>query len=116
MDGTTDYDKLPKDNESLVEILSPKVLGSPISIVTDVHIDMILRPPDIFSFLDINSESGDSDMHSDLSIYESSVYDHYTITKLHSSTTVIDSAATSATTTTSTNVDSGIDSHNKFSV
>ena len=91
-----------------------------ISIVTDVHIDMILRPPDIFSFLDINSETGDSDIHSDWSC-ESPVYDHYTTTKLHSSTTVIDSAATSATTTGSTNVDSanidsGIDSHNKYSV
>ena len=115
LDGTADYDKLPKDNVSLVETISIKskdMLGSMISVVTDVNIDMILGPPDspIFSFLD--SESGDTDMDSNCSGVS---YGHYTTTKLQTST-IIDSAATSATTTSSTNVDSGIDSNNKFSV
>lgn len=107
-----DYDKLPKDDVSLVEMISIKsndVLGSRISIETNIHIDMILKSPvpatDIFSFLD--TESDDMDMSSDCTCAS---HDHYTTTKLHTSATTSDSAPTSdsAATTGSITADSGV--------
>ena len=134
----TDYDKLPRDDISIVEIISIKsndVLGSRISILdynnTDTIVDWLSQPKkpdtetvletvleteiindDIFSFLD--SEPDDMDICSDCVSY-----DHYTSNKLHNSAVTTDSAATSdsaCTTTGSTGIDSGIDSHNKFPV
>ena len=129
-----DYDKLPRDDISTVEIISIKssgVLGSRTSILdyknTDIIIDWLSQPKkpdtetvsetefisdDIFSFLD--SEPDDMDVSSDCV-----PHDYYTSNKLRNSATTTDSAATSdsaCTMTGSTAIDSGIDSHNKFPV
>ena len=127
-----DYDKLPRDDISTIEIISIKssdVLGSKISILdynnTDIIVDWLSQPKksdnetfsdteivndDIFSFLD--SEPDDMDTYSDCVSH-----DYYTSNKLHNSNSAIafDSAATSDS-AGSTAIDSGIDSHNKFSV
>lgn len=129
-----DYDKLPRDDISTVEIISVKscdVLGSRISILdyknTDIIVDWLSQPKkpdtetlsetefindDIFSFLD--SEPGDMDICSDCVSH-----DYYASNKLLNSDATADSAATSdstCTTTGSTAIDSGIDSHDKFPV
>lgn len=128
-----DYEKLPIDDISTVEIISIKssdVLGSRTSILdyknTDIIIDWLSQPKkpdtetvsetefindDIFSFLD--SEPDDMNICSDCVLHD----DYYTSNKLRNSAATTDSAATSnsaCTTTGSTAIDSGIDSHNKF--
>lgn len=105
-----DYDKLPKDDISLVEIISIKSSDvERASVVVDDDDDYsILRKIqktsvstfDIFSFIDSEHDE-DTDASSNCASH-----DYYTSNKLRNS----------ATTTGSTNVDSGIDSqsHGKF--
>lgn len=119
-----DYDKLPKDDISLVEIISIKSSDelewdrpSVNEHDTESLFNIILRRKkshtdiDLFSFLD--SEPDDMDLSSDCVSH-----DYYTSNKLRNSATTSDSANTSdsATTTGSTAVDSGIDAHDKFPV
>lgn len=122
MNEEVDYDKLPKDNVSLVEIISVKSdedLSTEKISVVDIDTEFLFKisrrksntdisDADIFSFLD--SEFGETDLFSSDCVS----HDYYTSNKQRNSGTTTDSAAAtsnSTTTTGSTNVDSGIDSH-----
>ena len=124
-----DYDKLPKDDISLVEKISIKscdVSMSERNSVVDLDdesicITILQQKKSIteidesfFSFLDSEHQDDiDIDMCSDCGSH-----DYYTSNKLRNSAATTDSgtASDSATTSGSTNIDSGIDSHAKFSV